>query len=115
MATWIYVINVGTVQNIERHTVNTIEKIKVMQAWLDGKRIRYRVEGDVWHYTDNSCICPPWDWSKCVYEIAPREFWINVYTFVYSRPYTSKEAADTHATTERIECIHVQEMRDDNI
>lgn len=91
--------------------MNTVEKMKIMQAWLDGKKIRYRVEGGVWCYTDSSCPGPTWDWSTCVYEIAPREFWINVYpnsTYVHTCKETAEQASNSH----RIECIHVQEVVD---
>lgn len=90
--------------------MNTVEKMKIMQAWLDGKKIRYRVEGGVWCYTDNTCSCPTWDWSTCVYEVAGREFWVNVYDRGYSKVHESKESADNAGQHARLECIHVQEV-----
>ena len=94
--------------------MNTVEKIKIMQAWLNGQKIRYRVEGGVWCYTDNSCTCPTWDWSTCVYEIAPREFWINVSNRGACTLHIAKSLADGAAGRDRIECIHVREIVDDN-
>ena len=46
----------------------TAEKIKIMQAFEDGKKIQ-------WKYLDNKnwgkVVTPIWDWNRCDYRIKP--------------------------------------------
>jgi len=60
--------------------MDTKSKIKIMQAWVDGKKVQYRstlVQSD-WH--DVHCAEPGWYWKDFEYRIKPepRE-WGNVY------------------------------------
>jgi hypothetical protein len=52
-----------------RSNLRTSEKIVVMQAFLDGKKIRCREKGctNVWEL----CPIPQWNWAHFDYEIAP--------------------------------------------
>jgi hypothetical protein len=57
----------------------TIEAIRVMQAFVDGKGVIYRhVRSAIW----DTLISPKWDWETCIYRIKPTP------TF---RPWTADE------------------------
>lgn len=49
--------------------MTTKEKIEVMQAFLDGKLIEYKLssDGDIWLSVSD----PHWDWDNCIYRIKP--------------------------------------------
>lgn len=48
--------------------MTTAEKIAVMQAYIDGKKIEYYYGTSQW----KECIVEPsWDWSSCAYRIKP--------------------------------------------
>jgi hypothetical protein len=57
--------------------VNTKEKIAVMQAFLDGKKIQWTGGGSEWSDFDGE---PIWNWLQYDYRIKPepREFLIAV-------------------------------------
>jgi hypothetical protein len=46
----------------------TIEAIRVMQAFVDGKEVQFRYVGlEIW----DTLISPKWNWSDCEYRIKP--------------------------------------------
>jgi hypothetical protein len=45
----------------------TIEAIRVMQAFVDGKEVRYKAPNNEWLPTNN----PAWNWFDCEYRIKP--------------------------------------------
>lgn len=53
----------------------TIEAIKVMQAWVDGKKVQVFVRGNWYDVIDSD-----WDWSDHAYRIKPepREWLVRV-------------------------------------
>lgn len=57
--------------------MNTKEKIEVMQAYLDGKKIEYCPSYGVWTEFSNAND-PVWEWGNTQYRIKPepREWWI---------------------------------------
>lgn len=52
---------------IEWPSTSTAEKIAVMQAFLDGKRIEFRSVYADWAQAEN----PTWDWSRFEFRVAP--------------------------------------------
>jgi len=84
------------------------EKIAVMQAAAEGKKIEFR---DLVYVAWADCPNPKWNWGYFDYRVKPepREFWINLYP-CNMYPYDSKESADLCASTARLECIHVREV-----
>jgi len=46
---------------------STIDMIKVMQAYVDGKEVEYKGY-DGWYKAD----IPTWDWADCEYRIKPQ-------------------------------------------
>lgn len=92
--------------------MNTVEKIRIMQAWLEGKKIRYRGKDQVWMEL-NHTFEPTWNWEAFRYEVAPepREIWVNF------RPKTGYGAAhtteaDALAAGHGAECVHFREVID---
>lgn len=49
--------------------MTTEEKIKIMQAFVDGKEIEFALQGDLsqWMLTET----PRWNWAYCTYRIKP--------------------------------------------
>lgn len=48
----------------------SIEAIKVMQAWLDGEEVEgMEKDGHPWK---NIYRTPTWDWARCEYRIKPK-------------------------------------------
>jgi hypothetical protein len=45
----------------------TIEAIRIMQAFVDGKEVRYKAPNNEWLPTNN----PAWNWFDCEYRIKP--------------------------------------------
>ena len=72
------------------------EKIKVMQAALDGADIDFKLNGGVW----NKSVDPlelEWMWTEFDYRVTPKpiECWVNVLDGeTCSSVYMSKESAD---------------------
>jgi hypothetical protein len=61
--------------------LNTVEKIAIMRAWLDGKQIE-RKHGDQWipqNPNDGRCLEPCWNWEHCEYRIKPEPMEIEVW------------------------------------
>jgi len=73
--------------------MNTQEKIKIMQAFVDGKVIQVTARGGDW--VDMSQLDNPgWNWHGCTYRIKPESkvIWVNegeVNMYVFS---TEEEA-----------------------
>jgi hypothetical protein len=91
--------------------MTTEDKIKVMQAHLDGAKIEVRDRNtyDPWRLA----ITPVWDWYHYEYRVKPepREFYINIYAGHTGYPYPTKDAADKDSEhNNRLECIHVREV-----
>ncbi len=96
--------------------MNTKEKIKVMQAWVDGKIIeilyeRSPVETDIWAPVD----APNWDWVNNTYRIkpTPREFWLNLKSINYGDAWADEETANKAFYTGYKEQIKVKEVLDE--
>ena len=68
--------------------MTTQEKIEVMQACLDGKKIEVAAKSDLsfWVVTDT----PAWNWEECVYRIKPEQPKPKV------RPYKDAEELMAH-------------------
>lgn len=45
-----------------------LEKIKIMQAFVDGKKIEFLIKGQ-WEW--NNASSPSWDWDHCEYRVKP--------------------------------------------
>jgi len=55
------------------------ERIKVMQAWIDGAEIEWQVIGsDNWHLVDSPCEL--FTWGEGIFRIKPkaREIWVTM-------------------------------------
>jgi len=79
--------------------MNTADKIKVMQAFEDGEKVRYRKRGSVgFEIIDFSF--PIWDWGTYEYEIVPepKVIYVNEYENVRCNGiYDNKERAENGA------------------
>lgn len=85
------------------------EKIKVMQAALDGKEIEYKYpEGGEWHSTNN----PLFKWVLFDYRIKPEplEFWVNVYDNDGGVAHKTKEQAIQGHGGDKCKTIKVREV-----
>lgn len=92
--------------------MNTLDKIKIMQAYLDGHRIacvnnsvgdgEFRADSSgctYFHISDK--VEPRWSFSTCTYTVLPKERWAVMATdkrsgatyMIYSQTYDTKEAA----------------------
>jgi len=60
--------------------MTTVEKIKVMQAWLEGKKIRYRSREGIWMLLNPAPLEHCWNWEVFEYSLVPepREIWVNL-------------------------------------
>ena len=91
--------------------MTTSEKIKVMQAWLNGQKIRYRVEGGIWAILNDAPLEPCWNWDVVEYSLVPepREIWVNLRPHSgYGPVYRTKASA--LAACPSAECIHFREV-----
>lgn len=52
--------------------MTTKEKIAIMQAYLDGKKIQIATRGEE-DWEDYNIVEPIWDWDSCKYRIKPVE------------------------------------------
>ena len=77
---------------------DTIEMIRVMQAFVGGKAIqRMGLKDPDIREWDDMPIAPIWNWAKNDYRIKPepREFWVNFYPNLEGMYWhKSKESAD---------------------
>jgi hypothetical protein len=94
----------------EQERADTLRKIAVMQAYVDGKEIEMTSHGDLWV----RCDFPTWNWSDKDYRVKPepRAFWVNIYdSGVLGRAYMTKEEAENGAIEgHRNKCIKVREV-----
>ena len=58
--------------------MNTKDKIQIMQAWLDGKKIQYRFCTADWKDEFGE---PEWDWTRFEWRIKPEPREWNVTVF----------------------------------
>lgn len=85
------------------------EKIAVMQAADDGKKIQVSLKGEAnWFGID----APAWNWDRFDYRVKPKtlELWVNVYPNGLSAYYDTKELADKFANSDRLRCVHMREV-----
>ena len=54
-------------------TMNTKEKIEIMLACLDEKKIQYKSKSETTWLEWNSSKEPSWDWSQNEYRIKPKK------------------------------------------
>lgn len=90
----------------------TEEKIRVMQAFVDGKQIEGRINdpSQAWRPVSDTLS---WNWGVMEYRIKPtlREFWVNINNDSDCHcAHDSREDADTEAQASRVACIHVREI-----
>ena len=91
------------------------EKIAVMQAFADGKRVEYRdkdTPGD-WRIAAFPC----WDWEDFDYRIKsePRRIWVNFYTEDFEAYLSAKAATDAAQNCVASECcVEFVEVTHDN-
>jgi len=96
--------------------MDTKEKIKVMQAYLEGKTIQFRLwkEDD---FTDwGSDAEPQWNWGAVEYRVKPEplELWVNIYDNGAVLTYKSEEEARGNVGTkiDRV-AVHMREVIED--
>lgn len=58
--------------------MNTKEKIKVMQAWVDGKNVQFN-SANMWEDMDRNAGEPSWSWEYKDYRIKPEPMEIEVW------------------------------------
>ena len=81
-------------------TTSTMEKIKVMLAFDEGKQIQYRSVNHI-EVPWQDCNAPLWDWYGLNYRIkpqTPRKFtrWFITHGNTLVGPYVGKEFAETY-------------------
>lgn len=77
----------------------TIEAIKVMQAWLDGKKVEFRWNKSDWHQAGPGNLS--WDWDSTEYRIAREP--LEVWTFGGAhRTWGTKDRAENNALGARV-------------
>jgi len=90
----------------------TEEMIKIMQTFLDGKKIEFRgISG--WMPANKPC----WNWVRFDYriKIEPRKIWVNVYSTYNGAAFYSlsesieREKACPHTLVERIMYVEVMD------
>lgn len=92
----------------------TIEQTKaaiaVMQAYVDGKEIEFRMldSSEKWRVT----AFPIWDWGNYEYRVklTPIEGWMNVYPGSVFK--TFKEARDRAPLSDEVKTIKVREVEE---
>jgi hypothetical protein len=91
------------------------ELLPIIQAFAEGRAIERRLKnGSQWYVIEY----PNWMHEDAEYRIKPeppkpREWWINDYGNSLAIPVESRESADLCAGPNRIRCIHVREVLDD--
>ena len=99
----------------------TAYAIEVMQAYINGREIKFRParhlvapksrhKDEDWHVISS----PSWSWDSCEYraEPMPREYYLNIYPGA-ALTHDTKESADACADKDRVECVKVREVRDE--
>ncbi len=51
---------------------STLDKIKVMQAYVDGGEVQFKLDNRNWICFDAGCTPPYWDWGRVSYRIKPQ-------------------------------------------
>ena len=81
--------------------MSTRDKIEVMQAFVDGKVIEYKL----WTTSEDpknwrECLNPLWDWDVHSYRIKPepKVIWANEYVGGWGYFYSSREGAKEMAS-----------------
>ena len=91
---------------------STAEKIAIMQAFLDGKKIEVRTSPDRgWREIDT--VNPHWDWYGQDYRIKPepKEIWVNEYLSDCSAGHPTKEGAMRAASVSAVrKAVHYREV-----
>lgn len=90
---------------------DTVEMIKVMQAYEDGVEIEWSsFLGGAWHSAGN----PTWDWSHYTYRIKkqPRDLWLVCLPEGVALCH-DKETAENKCCKDRFPIIHVREVLDE--
>lgn len=103
----------------ERINMTTQEKIAVMQAAVDGKKIEYRWQDDLngdWIEITGSTKFVVWNWEAFIFRVKPEpsEFWINVYAdrTLPIHLYETKEKALLGSRSNKLKTIRVREVID---
>jgi len=90
------------------------EKIEVMQAALDGKKIRYRIVDGLWSTPAGQSELTVFNWAEFDYEVKPEpiEFWINIYSREkdFRWAYQTEEEAANSAAYGYLKTIKVREV-----
>lgn len=77
--------------------MKTLDKIKVMQAFVENKEVQYShrplTPGDkrIWYALESN---PIWNWEKIVYRIKPKPIWWRVLTMKGESPWLEWKAGD---------------------
>lgn len=81
--------------------------LPVMQAWVDGQQVQYKICTGEWENISN----PSWNIGS-EYRIAPVKKklirYINIYGDYSSNTHVSREAADNWASNARIACVRIE-------
>lgn len=95
----------------------TAEKIKIMQAFLDGgilECLNIKDKCPTWKAFLSGWE-PMWNWSEFDYRIQPKQYWINIYKGTSGQHYigrthaTRKEADEAEGSEERVACLSFRE------
>lgn len=85
----------------------TAEKIAVIQAFEDGKRVQTKPVNSELHWMDSSN--PSWNWVNINYRIKPepREWWANLFpNGEFGKLYSSKEKVENLNSKKAVGIIH---------
>jgi hypothetical protein len=83
-----------------------------MQAFERGEAVEFRDNTEA-HWNDSRV--PIWGWGYYDYRIKPKliEGWVNLYPDGTLSLYERRESADKFANSNRIRCVKVREVPDD--
>jgi len=89
--------------------MNTLDKIKVMRAYVDGADVQYKRIDGTWDKASTPC----WNWRDREYRIKskPVKQWVNVYEGgALGANYDTKEDAEQAANGEQLRTILMREV-----
>jgi hypothetical protein len=94
------------------------ELLPIIQAFAEGRAIEWRGGQSYGHWLPVDCFDNISDDKDFEYRIKPeppkpREWWINDYGQSLAIPVESRGLADNYAGPDRVRCIHVREVLDD--
>ena len=84
---------------------DTLPKIEVMQAFVDGKEIEYEAGKGRWQPAST----PAWHWGDTDYRVKPVQHtqWVNMYGCATGLNYPTKALADHNEGVGRTACVEL--------